>query len=79
MKTYLFKATDSSTVRGYNRTIDVYRMKHNRPEWIGRDDEINTASTYGDKGEAVQLIAKIEGVKADSYNILDPNVQLFEV
>ena len=72
MKTYLYKATDNGA-RGYNRCITVYRVKRNKPEYIGHNDKINTASTYGDKGEAVCLIRKLCGHKGDSYHFTSGN------
>ena len=79
MKTYIYTATEGSTARGYNRTINVYRVKNNKPTWIGQDNKINTASTYGDKGEAVQLIGSVCGHKHNNYKFLSTNIQIFEV
>ena len=78
MKTYLYKATDDGA-RGFNRTVSVYRVINNKPEWIGANDRIHTASTYGDFGEAVQLIGELRGHKHNSYKFDSKNIQLFEV
>ena len=78
MKTYMYKASEGGA-RGYNRTITVYRIKNNVPEFLGYNDKIHTASTYGDYGEAVQVIGAICGHKHDSYKFLSDNIQLFGV
>jgi hypothetical protein len=78
MKTYIYKATEGGA-RGYNRTITVYRVKNNKPEFLGYNDKIDTASTYGDKGEAVSLIGELCGHKNDHYSFDSENIQLFEV
>ncbi len=78
MKTYIYKATEGGA-RGFNRTISVYRVKNNRPEYLGCNDRIDTASTYGDKGEAVQVICKLCGHKGDSYNFSSGNINLWSV
>ncbi len=78
MKTYIYKATEGGA-RGFNRTITVYRVKNNRPEYLGYNDKIDTASTYGDKGEAVCLIRKLCGHKGDSYNLSSKNICLWSV
>jgi len=78
MKTYLYKAIDRGA-RGYNRSIAVYRVKNNRPEYLGINDHINTASTYGDVGEAVQLIGKLCGHKNDHYKFESKNIKLIAI
>ncbi len=81
MKTFIFKVQQSSTIRGYNRTIYVYRMKNNRPILVGYDEEINTASYMGDRAIASQIISDSEGMKMDQtgYDLQSKNVQLFEI
>ena len=79
MKTYIYKAIDSSERRGYNRTIAVYRVINNRPEYLGMNDEIQTAATYGDKGEAVQLIGKLCGHKHNNYGFISNNIKLYSI
>jgi len=78
MITYIYKATDGGA-RGYNRTITVYRVKNNTPYWLGYNDKIDTASTYGDKGEAVTLIGELCGHKNNHYKFDSNNIQLLSV
>ena len=78
MKTYIYKATEGGA-RGFNRTITVYRMKNNKPEYLGYNDRIHTASTYGDKGEAVTLIGELCGHKNDHYGFTAANINLWSV
>ncbi len=81
MKTFIFKVQQSSAIRGYNRTVYVYRMKNNQPIFVGYDEEINTASYMGDRAIASQIISDSEGMKMDQtgYNLQSKNVQLFEI
>ena len=80
MKTYIYKAIDSSVERGYNRTIEVYRVKNNKPEFVGYTAKINTASYRGDYAEACSIISHWDKLKmAGSYKMQSKNVQLFEV
>jgi hypothetical protein len=51
--------------QGRNRTIYAYRIKRNKPVWIGKT-EINTAAYRGDKATAHRIIADAEG-----YNMTD--------
>lgn len=78
MKTYMYTVS-SSSVRGYNRTIEVYRVIKNQPKFIGSNDRINTASAVGDKGEAVKLIGKLCGHKHDNYKFDSKNINLWSV
>jgi len=78
MKTYMYKTKDQGA-RGYNRTIVVYRIIKNQPILLGYNDKINTAVTYGDKGEAVQLISLLCGHKHNSYEFESKNIRLFGV
>lgn len=80
MKTYIYKVIDSSTARGYNRTIEVYRVKHNKPVYLGDNDKISTASYKGNLACAKQLIAELAGHKFAGYDFVNPaNIQVFEV
>ena len=56
MKTFIYKVDKSSPLRGYNRTITVFRMMRNYPRVIGRDNQINTAASCGDVGSAKRII-----------------------
>ena len=79
MKTYIYKVTPSSPIRGYNRTIEVYRVKNNKPIYLGEDDHINTASYKGDRATALQAVAEFEGYKFKGYDIVRKDIQIFEV
>ena len=80
MKTYIYKAIDSSRSRGYNRTIEVYRVKNNKPEYLGCNENISTASYKGDVATAKQLISDLAGHKFKGYDFVNPsNIQVFEV
>lgn len=81
MRTYIYKAIDSSDKRGYNRTIIVYRVINNKPEYLGINDEIHTAGYKGDRAVAAEIIHEKTGAKwADNgYTLLSKNIQIFEV
>ena len=81
MKTYIYKAIDSSVERGYNRTIEVYRVKNNKPEFVGYTAKISTASYKGDYAVACDIINTWDGLKfaTGGYKLQSKNVQLFEV
>jgi len=79
MITYLYKATDSSRERGYNRTITVYRMKRNIPHFLGTDDRINTASYKGDYAIACGIISLIDNHELDYGHYRLKNEEKFQV
>ena len=80
MKTYIYKAIDSSTERGYNRTVAVWRIKHNTPVYIGYDDKISTASYVGDYGIACKIISNNTGAKMlGSYKMLSKDIRILNV
>lgn len=81
MKNYIFTAIHSSTGRGYNRTVKVWRIKNNQPIFIGYDDEISTSGYKGDYACACKIISEHEGHKMDKtgYRLLSKNIRLFEV
>lgn len=87
MKTYIYKVIHSSFVRGYNRTIIVYRIKGNTPVHVGMNDTISTASYKGDYAVACQIISDIEGYSMSKgggavgagYALKSKNIQVLEV
>ena len=81
MKTYLMTTEHSSQKRGYNRTVNVYRIKNNQPIFIGSDDEINTGSYKGDYAIACEIISKADGHKmtADGYALASKSIKIVEV
>lgn len=80
MKTYFYTVKNSSTRRGYNQTVTVYRVVKNIPVMIGYNDQIDTASTYGEYGEAVRILDfhGIEKAK-DSYSLKSDKVRLLSL
>lgn len=80
MKTFFFTVKNDSDKRGYNRTINVYRVKNNQPIWIGCDDEINTASYKGDYGIAAKIIHEHDGSKwlkgREGYELASNNIKI---
>ncbi len=80
MKTYIYKVINSSTRRGYNLTIEVYRVIHNVPKFVGYDDKISTASYRGDYATACHIIHRKTGARmAGGYKLASSNIQLFAV
>lgn len=81
MKTYIYKAINSSVERGYNRTIEVYRIKNNKPEYVGYTAKISTASYKGDYAVACDIINTWDKLKLEQggYKLASKSVQLFEV
>lgn len=80
MITFIYKVIKSSNKRGYNREVLVYRIKNNKPDFIGYDDEINTASYKGDKAIASWIIANKLGFKMkNGYDLKRKDIRLFEV
>ncbi len=68
-KSYIFTREESSK-RGFNVYISVYRITRNIPHFIG-DTHVNTASYYGDRATACQIISEVENMKMrDSYNLV---------
>lgn len=80
MKTYIFTQVNTSPKRGYNRTVKVWRIKNNRPAFVGYDDEINTASYRGDRAIANQIISDNDGHKMrNPYDLLSDKIKVIEI
>lgn len=78
MKTYLYKVLDNSSKRGFNRTIIVYRVKHNKPYRIAFNEDIQTKAYKGDKLLAMDMISNVDG--GDTYaKIKAKKVTLIEI
>jgi len=76
MKTYFYTVKHDSDLRGYNRTITVYRVKNNQPIFVGYDEKINTAGYKGDYAIACKIVSLTDkhamdktGYYLDSKNI----------
>lgn len=65
MKTYLYQVLENSSKRGFNRTIIVYRVKHNKPYRIAFNEDIQTKAYKGDKMTAMDMISSVDG--GDTY------------
>ena len=80
MESYIYKIEHRSSARGYNRTIEVFRIKHNQPVFIGYDNKISTASYCGDYAVACSIIADNTKHKMNgSYALADETIRLFEL
>lgn len=81
MKTFIFKAINNSSVRGFNREIIVYRLKNNQPSFVGCNDEINTASYKGDHAVAAQIIADNTSHKMDArgYDLVSKQIKIISI
>ena len=81
MKTYIYTVKNSSSKRGYNREISVYRIKNNQPVYVGTDDEISTAGYKGDYAIACELISKHDKAKMskDGYSLESEAIKILEL
>jgi len=81
MRTFIYIATDSSPLRGYNRSIRVYELINNKPEYLGCDEKIRTASYRGDKAVACQIVADAYGVimAPGGYDFEAPGIDMIDV
>ena len=71
---YVYIVVDSSTTRGFNRSVRVYRLRRDgMPVLVGRDNKLNSAAWRGAKAEAVDIVARTEGKETDGYNFIDSN------
>jgi hypothetical protein len=69
MTTYIYKVENNSKKRGYNRTITVFRIKHNRPYLIECNEEINTNYYIGNRGEVKKIIKAVDNPRPHTYNL----------
>lgn len=69
MRTYIYQETDSPE-RGCNVRIIVHRIKQNRPLLVGHSNH-NTASWYGTRAQAQQIIHEVDGLpwKTEHYEL----------
>ncbi len=81
MKHFIYKIRKDSDKRGYNREITVYRLKNSQPEYVGYDDEINTASYKGDYAIACGIINKELGHKSSKggYTMESKNIRIHSI
>lgn len=78
MKKFIAITKDSSSKKGYNRTVTVYRVKNNDLVYIGYDDEINTAAYMGDYAIACHVINRVLGHKLsdDRYSLVSKDIKI---
>ena len=81
MRTFIYIVTESSPKRGYNRSIRVYELINNRPEYIGYNDKITTAAYKGDGAVTCQIIADNTDLdmRADGYWLSDAAIPVINV
>lgn len=81
METYIFIAVSKSYVKRYNRTITLWRVKNNKPERIGEDNRIHTASYKGDHAVACQVIADNTNHKMAKcgYILASKNIRVYDI
>jgi len=80
MITFIYRVTQSSDKRGYNRNVEVWRIKNNQPLFVGYDNKINTASYKGDRAIVNLIISHNLGFKMkNGHDLLRQDVQLFEI
>lgn len=77
---YIYRLDDSSTERGFNRTVTVYKIVRNKPEYVGKDDRQNSAGWCGAYAVACKIISDEHGHKmADSYSLKNKKINLWSV
>lgn len=81
MKKFISIIETSSPKKGYNRTVTVYRVKNNELNYIGHDDEINTAAYKGDYAIACSIIHDNLGNKLDKggYKLVSKNIKITQL
>lgn len=79
MRTYIYIKQNHATRRGCNKTIIVYRIKRNIPEFVGYG-EFNSAGWAGAKVEANRILRqeKCETIN-DVYRVGNNKYQLLLV
>ncbi|AHK11626.1 hypothetical protein S140_219 [Shewanella sp. phage 1/40] len=81
MKTYIFTVENNSNQRGYNRTVNVYHIKNNKPTFVGYDDKINTASYKGDYAIACKIISENDKHRMNKtgYRLESKNIEVISI
>ena len=81
MKTYIYTILHDSNLRSYNRTITVFRIKHNKPYLVGTDNKINTASYKGDHSVACNIIHDIDkhALSECGYHLVSKNIRILNI
>ena len=77
---YIYRLDASSSVRGFNRTVTVYKMVRNKPEYVGKDDRQNSAAWVGAYAVACKIISNEHGHKmADGYSLKNKSINVWSV
>lgn len=81
MTTYIYTVKNSSPKRGYNRTINVYRLEDNQPLHIGYDDKISTSGYKGDYATACDIISNFDKLEMTDcrYYLKDKGIKVIEI
>ena len=61
MKHFICTKKDKRAAFAIDRTINIYRIKNNRPEYVGKV-KFNTGSSYGDESEVYGLLVELKAV-----------------
>ena len=77
---YIYKEEHSSIQKGFNRTVTVYKIVRNKPEYVGKDDRLNSAAWVGGYATACKIISAEHGHKmADGYSLKNKNINVWGV
>lgn len=77
---YIYLVENDSAVRGFNRTVTVYKIVRNKPEFVGTDDRQNSAAWHGAYAVACKIISDEHGHKmADGYSLKNKKINIWSV
>ena len=77
---YIYRLDDSSAARGFNRTVTVYKIVRNKPEYVGMDERQDSAGWVGAYAVACKIISAEHGHKmADSYSLKNKSINIWSV
>ena len=77
---YIYKLENSSAARGFNRTVTVYKMVRNKPEYVGMDERQDSAAWRGGYSVACEIISAEHGHKmTDGYSLENKLINVWSV
>ena len=82
MKSYIYVEKIGLADKGFNRAIQVYRIKNNVPEFLGANYRLNSAAWRGARTESHVLINELKNhkLKNGGYSGFESNnIQLLEL
>lgn len=81
MKTYIYTVKHSSPLKDCNRTVTVYRIKNNKPVFVGSNAKINIGFYKGDYAAACELISENDGHKMSNcgYSLASQCISVTEL